>query len=107
MLFRSGLRALGRALAVEPDYTLARVNRGNACYGLGQLDLARADYDRAIELAPELGEAWGNRGQVREQQGDRAGAVADYRRALEGKLHFRSEPLRARWRAALDRLEGQ
>ncbi len=103
----AGLRALGRALAVEPDYVVARVNRGNAYYGLGQLDAARAEYDRAIELEPEHAEAWGSRGQVREQQGDRAGAAADYRRGVEGKLHVRSEPLRARWRAALDRLEGQ
>jgi hypothetical protein len=37
-----------------------------------------ADYDQAISLDPKLAEAYNNRRAARADQGDLAGAIADY-----------------------------
>jgi tetratricopeptide (TPR) repeat protein len=44
---------------------------------------AIADYNRAIELNPNLAEAYNNRGLARSHQQDFNGAIADYNRAIE------------------------
>lgn len=44
---------------------------------------AIADYDKAIELAPDFASAIANRGTVKDENGDYDGALKDYNRALE------------------------
>ncbi|MFD2349784.1 tetratricopeptide repeat protein [Nonomuraea ferruginea] len=49
----------------------------------GRLREARRALDLAIDRAPSLVAAWGNRGVLRYEAGDPAGAVADLTRAIE------------------------
>jgi len=51
----------------------------------GQLDLALADFVRALSLDPELAGAYADRGRAYELKGDRDKAVADYRKSLSLK----------------------
>ncbi len=53
-------------------------DRGCAYLALAKLDEAHRDFDRAIELDPELFVAYGNRGLVRILQGRDAEAEADF-----------------------------
>src|SRR5690606_11413928 len=49
----------------------------------GRLTEARRALDLAIEHAPALAAAWGNRGVLRYEAGDPEGAVADLTRAID------------------------
>jgi Flp pilus assembly protein TadD len=44
-----------------------------------------ADYDKAVLLDPADVNSWNNRGQGRMRIGDKQGAIADFRKALELK----------------------
>jgi tetratricopeptide (TPR) repeat protein len=57
--------------------------RGIARHARGELDAARADFEKALEVDPRCAEAWNNRGAMRRATGDLAGALADFNRALE------------------------
>lgn len=52
----------GRALLLDPDYTLAYNQRGTSHSRLGQYEEALNDFDAAIRLDPEFAEAYNNRG---------------------------------------------
>ena len=54
------------------------MNRGN-------LDLALADFDRALAIDPASAGAYADRGRAYELKGDRDQAIADYRKALSLK----------------------
>ena len=54
------------------------MNRGN-------LDLALADFDRALTIDPASAGAYADRGRAYELKGDRDQAIADYRKALSLK----------------------
>ncbi|GAA3104138.1 tetratricopeptide repeat protein [Streptosporangium carneum] len=91
---RAGLLAAlgeyGRARAdAEAGLGLDPLNPYLLC-ALGQVEMAqdrperaRAAFDRALEIAPELATAWANRGALAFETGDAEGAVADFTRALE------------------------
>ena len=75
--------ALERDGLVGRNYAGTVVNRGVIRLRAGQTDLAIADFDRAMELQPTLGEAWVNRGAGRLVKGDDdAGVIADVSRGL-------------------------
>jgi tetratricopeptide (TPR) repeat protein len=57
-------------------------NRGNSRVSQNKLDEAIADYNRAIELAPDAAAPYLNRGAVLEAQGHYEAAIADYNRVL-------------------------
>jgi len=42
-----------------------------------------ADYDKALRYDPSDADSWNNRGQAKMRLGDKPGAVADLRKALE------------------------
>jgi Flp pilus assembly protein TadD len=42
-----------------------------------------ADYDKALQYDPADADSWNNRGQGKMRIGDKAGAIADFRKALE------------------------
>jgi tetratricopeptide (TPR) repeat protein len=42
-----------------------------------------ADYDKALQYGPADAYSWNNRGQAKMRLGYRAGAIADFRKALE------------------------
>ena len=50
---------------------------------LGDYDLAIADYNKAIELMPDLAEAYYNRGVARKMKGEKEEAIRDFERFLE------------------------
>ncbi|MBI1281604.1 MAG: tetratricopeptide repeat protein [Anaerolineaceae bacterium] len=56
--------------------------RANVYYQQGKIDLALADYDRAIRFNPQLAEAYNNRGNLLRSQGKLDAAITDYNQAI-------------------------
>jgi len=48
----------------------------------GDLDGALADYNRAIELKPDMAAAYNNRAEIKRAKADLEGALADFSRPL-------------------------
>jgi tetratricopeptide (TPR) repeat protein len=71
------------AVDKAPGMFRAQSNLGLAHYERGELDPARAAFERALELNPHYGKTWSNLGLVYEDGGlfERAGSA--YRRALD------------------------
>jgi len=70
-------------------------SRGMAWERADNLEKAREDYEKAIEVNPDYVNAYNNRGNIKSKQKDYDGAIADYNRAinLNGQLveaHFNS-----------------
>ncbi len=61
---------------------------GEAYRGLGQLDVARTCYERALQLNPNLAEAHNNLGTILQALGDIDGAIAAYRRAIDARPRY-------------------
>jgi tetratricopeptide (TPR) repeat protein len=74
---------LTRAIRRKPDCARFYVMRGLAHWMRGSDLAAGEDYDRAIELAPEDGEAWFYRAHLRGTLRDAAGSEANLRRSAE------------------------
>jgi len=85
----AGLEACTKALAQEQlsarDRSATLVNRGIIYNRTRQLDLALADFDQALQLNPELGEAYLNRGNTHFFRREFEAAAADYSRAIDLK----------------------
>jgi tetratricopeptide (TPR) repeat protein len=71
--------------AADQDYAEVYSNRGDAKIRKGDLDGAIADYNKAIELKPDLAVAYYNRGTAKRAKGDLDGAIADYNKGIELK----------------------
>ena len=71
-----------RAIALNPKFVDAYLERGRCRRLTDDLKGAAADFDRAIELNPELAEAHANRGSLRLKNRDFTGAIADFDAAL-------------------------
>ncbi|MGK7949257.1 MAG: tetratricopeptide repeat protein, partial [Xenococcaceae cyanobacterium] len=56
---------------------------GNSYYYQGNYQQAISDYDRAIEIDPQLADAYNNRGNAHSYQGNYQQAISDYDRAIE------------------------
>ena len=69
-------------LALSPGNAHLLTVLGQLETGAARLPEARRALDMAIELSPGLAAAWGNRGVLRYEAGDRLGAVADFTRAI-------------------------
>ena len=67
-----------------PVKLLANVlnSRGMARERADNLEKAREDYEKAIEVNPDYANAFNNRGNIKSKQGDYTGAVKDYDRAI-------------------------
>ena len=84
-------------MSLNPDYASAYVNRAGvyiARAGTGDLDLAFADLDQALEIEPEMASAFLNRGiayLARGFEGDLQLAVGAFDRAIQ----FSSDPAAA------------
>jgi tetratricopeptide (TPR) repeat protein len=57
-------------------------SRGMAWARADNLEKAREDYEKAIEVNPDYANAYNNRGNIKSKQKDYAGAMADYDRAI-------------------------
>ncbi len=67
-----------------PEGSIVRthLHLGKMLYDRGDAAGALAEYDRALERAPESPDVWNNVGLAREAMGDQEGALRAYRRAL-------------------------
>jgi len=91
--FRSAIDRFERALELDPEFALAHTGLADAYLTQAEymeipldeaLENARPHVDRAIELDPDLSEAYAARGLMRgHMQWDFEGSEADFRRALE------------------------
>jgi tetratricopeptide (TPR) repeat protein len=91
-------RAFATLVEAHPDDGALRASWAGALGALGRYDEALREIDRAIAAAPLHPEGFHNRAVIRERQGQRLAAVADYRTAL------RYNPAYAPSREALRRL---
>lgn len=81
---RVALEKLDRILAKDPDHVKALLERGAARMDVGDTTGARADLDRAVELAPRDPVAWNSRGfHLYSRQNMHHEAIADYDRAIK------------------------
>ena len=86
---RTGVKVTGldispSAIEVALARTESKRDRLNFVIGdLNALDLPSENYDTAINLDPNYANAYGNRGNVRQRQGDLPGAIEDFSQALE------------------------
>ncbi|MCG6917213.1 MAG: tetratricopeptide repeat protein [Deltaproteobacteria bacterium] len=71
-------------LEYPPVKLIANVlnSRGMAWERADNLERAKEDYEKAIEVNPDYANAYNNRGNIKSKQRDYGGAVADYNRAI-------------------------
>ncbi len=71
-----------QAIALDPDFADAYIQRGIARDDNGDRDGAIVEYNKAIAIAPGSPEAYRNRGIAKRGKGDFAGAIADHDKAI-------------------------
>ncbi len=76
------LRALDQAIALQPDYAKAYVNRGNVHAAAKHYAEALRDYNQALALQPDDAEAYYNRGNLHLDTQRCAEAIGDYNQAI-------------------------
>jgi tetratricopeptide (TPR) repeat protein len=64
---------------------LVYYHRGVSYHKIGRLDLAIADFTKAIEINSDVADAYANRGKVRLDKRENKLAVVDFNKALEIK----------------------
>jgi tetratricopeptide (TPR) repeat protein len=80
---QAALKDLDRAVAFGgATESLARLHRGVVLRGLGEVQRALEDHNRAIELDPEFAPAYAQRGGDRLAMGEFVSAIKDYRHAV-------------------------
>src|SRR5262245_65986658 len=72
-----------RAQKSRADTAKSYLERGGGWLKKGELERAISDFDVAIATDERLAAAWYNRGLARYRRGDRAGALGDYKPALQ------------------------
>jgi tetratricopeptide (TPR) repeat protein len=77
------VREYTAALAADPRSAGAHRNRGYAWLALRETEKAKADFDRAVEIAPDFAEAYLARGGLYYIQGKYAEAIDDFDRVIE------------------------
>ena len=87
-LFSAALDHFPSGEAYQESAVALRLYRGNTYLFLGKCDLAIADYNKAMELGPDLAYAYNNRGVSYYHKGEYSLAIADYSRAIELKPDF-------------------
>jgi tetratricopeptide (TPR) repeat protein len=71
------------AIELDPTYTDAYNNRGNAKNERGDPDGAISDFNQALKLNPKYAYAYNNRALAKQAKGDLDGAIADFSDAIE------------------------
>jgi tetratricopeptide (TPR) repeat protein len=89
------LSLLERALSLAPNDVGVHFQLGGVYVGSGQLDRARAEFQRCTELAPEFSDGWAQLSEIEKKLGDRPAAD----RALAAGLEHcpRSPGLHLMW----------
>ena len=76
------------ALAAQPGYAPALMGQAGMLARTGDLPAAKALVDEALTNSPDLHDAWQFKGDALSSDGDQAGALAAYRKALELKANY-------------------
>jgi tetratricopeptide (TPR) repeat protein len=71
-----------RAIAIDPRYFQAYIERGNVKDAIHDYPGAIADYTSAISIDPQAAPAYYNRGTVLSQSGKHEAAIVDYKKAI-------------------------
>lgn len=71
-----------RAIAINPQYFQAYIERGNVKDAILDYPGAIADYTSAISIDPQAAPAYYNRGTVLSQSGKHDAAIIDYKKAI-------------------------
>ncbi|MUG91535.1 tetratricopeptide repeat protein [Scytonema sp. UIC 10036] len=74
----AAIQDFSKAIALDPNNSIAYYNRGNARYKMGDKQGAIADYNEAIRFNPNNTSAYYNRGVARYYLGDKQGAIEDF-----------------------------
>ena len=74
---------LTEVIREEKSHTLALVSRGAAFMRTGEMNMAIADFKRALEIDPEYARAYHLRGLAWEAQNKDVEAMADFSKAIE------------------------
>jgi tetratricopeptide (TPR) repeat protein len=88
-----------------PDSAETLNNLGYLMERLGRLDEAIVNYQKAVEIKPELPEAHANLGNVLASRGRIGEAMAQYREALEVATRYNNRALAEAMRARIARCE--
>jgi tetratricopeptide (TPR) repeat protein len=80
--YDAALSDLNESIKLDPTSACALTNRGRVYAFKRDLDRAMADYNKALQYDPADAYSWSTRGLGRMQAG-KAGATADFRKALE------------------------
>ncbi|MGO9324318.1 MAG: tetratricopeptide repeat protein [Terracidiphilus sp.] len=116
MLWKEAMTGCEKAIRAKPDYAEAYYELGHATtwYGatLDKPDKRKAAYDDAIEdftkaiaLKPDYAEAYVGRGYLLRQNGNTAGTIADFTRALEITGSGWCNCQQAKWKVLADRAD--
>ena len=79
-----------QALALDPSSGSAWLGIAHALRAMGDLEGARDVLDRAVQLNPQLAEAWSERGEVLEALDERLEAASSFAKALELRPNHRT-----------------
>ena len=71
-----------KSIELDPSYSPAFNNRGNAKKYLGDYAGAILDFDNAIKINPHYAIAYYNRGVVKQELGEESDACNDYKLAI-------------------------
>ena len=78
----SAIGRFDRAIAINPKYFQAYLERGNVKDAIHDYPGAIADYTTAISIDPQAAPAYYNRGTVLSQSGKHEAAIGDYKKAI-------------------------
>jgi len=83
MQYPPAIEDFTKTLAIDPGYAPAYRWRCMSYYQLQSFAIGLADCDEFVRRAPQLYVGYYNRGILRSRVGDQAGAIDDYRRAIQ------------------------
>jgi len=86
--YELAIKAIEKAIELEPDYAEAWNNKGVALGKLGRHDEALKAYEKAIELKRDYAEAWYNKGVALGKLGRHDEALKAYEKAIELKPDY-------------------
>jgi len=91
-----------QVISLQPDQSLFFLSLGNSCFGSGNYVEAMTDYTQSLQLNPDNAAAYYNRGEVRSKLGDKNGAIADLKKAVD---IFQSQGEQDNYQDALNHLK--
>jgi tetratricopeptide (TPR) repeat protein len=87
--FEDALADFDQALALNPRFHRAWVNKGMTLAALDRGDSAQLCFEQALQIQPDDPDVLNDRGAIKFRNGDLAGAVSDFSRAIEKKPGLR------------------